>query len=92
VEADPMSSTSPRDDGRGATPTPPPRPADRPAVGAERLAGARPESTVTLMVQSGQAPGALAPGVASASAPGSAPGAAKQGWLARWWAVLKSRF
>ncbi|MCC6249329.1 MAG: hypothetical protein IT499_16445 [Rubrivivax sp.] len=77
-----------------AAPTPPPSDLDRPSAGGdtpvgERLARARPESTVTLMVQAGQKPGGLDP---SSASPAAAPaGPAPQGWWARLRAALTGK-
>ncbi len=52
------------------------------SVGPQRLSKARPESTVTLMVQSGQAPGAVSPQRATPQVPAAKPGVLTRAWLA----------
>jgi len=69
-----------------AKPSGPPSAAPAP-TSPQRLGKARPESTVTLMVQSGQAPGGLSP----AKAP-DAPPAKPPSFFARAWAAIKGWF
>ncbi len=70
----------------------PPAPAAAKAGGGSRspvaakLAKARPESTVTLMIQSGQAPGGLKP----VPAQGQGASSKRPALLARAWAAFKS--
>ena len=79
---------APNDPRQPPTPTAASTPTPTPAVASpQRLAKARPESTVTLMVQSGQAPGGLVPTQSPSAAP-----AKNIGPLARAWAALKSWF
>jgi hypothetical protein len=73
----------PRPGGPEGTRPPPPAA----SVNPQQLSRARPESTVTLMVQSGQAPGGLTPKPASDAAP-----APKPGLWSRAWATMKSWF
>ena len=58
-----------------------------PASPQQRMAKARPESTVTLMIQSGQAPGGLHPAQAQGSPPAPRPNL-----FARAWAAFKGWF
>ena len=75
-------------------PTPAPKDSRAPSVaphpGAERLGKAKPESTVTLMVQSGEAPGGL--GAAPAAATTRSPMPPQPNLLMRVWRALVKRF